>query len=420
MFIDFEVLSCYCVLKYLHKGFNVGFQFLHIESYSRKAGKGKTGGNSVSDIIAEVTRKPDASPHVPNPQLPTLVFGVDAHQLPAMCESYAVTMTNEFTRKNRKTGIEETVNRKMREDGLVMIGGVFSAPADMPVGDWPSYRKQMIEKLKNEFGDRLKSVNEHHDEPYKHCHFYVIPKPGEHFDQIHPGKRAAAAANDKGEVKGKQNTAYIESMRKWQDSYWKDVSEKFGLARIGPKVQRVSRSEWQAQQAALVLNAETLLSNTGKTNALKDREIVLKKQEIQVKQDIVKVKKLETFGGKLGLVFGGVVTAGLAIKDWLVERKLWAGVTREEAAKAKTRNFVINQRKELEKASKDLIKATSKVESLKNQLETVKAPSEELKKKEIELDKANAELAKVEGFNTELAIENNQLKRTLLSNKLKS
>lgn len=413
MFIDFEVLSCYCVLKYLHKGFNVGFQFLHIESYSRKAGKGKTGGNSVSDIIAEVTRKPDASPHVPNPQLPTLVFGVDAHQLPAMCESYAVTMTNEFTRKNRKTGIEETVNRKMREDGLVMIGGVFSAPADMPVGDWPSYRKQMIEKLKNEFGDRLKSVNEHHDEPYKHCHFYVIPKPGEHFDQIHPGKRAAAAVNEKGEVKGKQNTAYIEAMRKWQDGYWKDVSERFGLARIGPKLQRVSRAEWQAQQAALVLNAETLLSNDSKTKALKDREIVLKKQEKQVKQDLIKVEKLESLGGKMGLIFGAVVATGLAIKDWLIERKLWAGVTREDKARADVVNIIKNDRKQL-------TEALGKVEGLESKLTLASTRNDNVGALKKQLTHAEAELKKVEGYNAELAIENNDLKRTLLSNKLKS
>lgn len=391
----------------------MGFQFLHIESYSRKAGKGKTGGNSVSDIIAEVTRKPDASPHVPNPQLPTLVFGVDAHQLPAMCESYAVTITSEFTRKNRKTGVEETVNRKMREDGLVMIGGVFSAPADMPVGSWPQYRQEMIEKLKSEFGDRLKSVNEHHDEPFKHCHFYIIPRPGEHFDQIHPGKRAAAASNAQGEVKGKQNTAYIESMRLWQDSYWKGVSQKFGLARIGPKLQRVTRTQWQAQQAALVLNAETLLSNANKTNALKDREIVLKKQEIQVKKDIVKVKKLETFGGKLGLVFGGVVVAGLAIKDWLIERKLWAGVTREDKARADVVNIIKNDRKQL-------TEALGKVEGLESKLTLASKRNDNVDSLNKQLTHAKAELKKVEGFNAELANENNDLKRTLLSNKLKS
>lgn len=391
----------------------MGFQFLHIESYSRKAGKGKAGGNSVSDIVAEVTRKPDASPHVPNPQLPTLLFGVDAHELPALCESYAVTMTNEFTRKNRKTGVEETVKRKMREDGLVMIGGVFSAPADMPVGDWPSYREQMIEKLKNEFGDRLKSVNEHHDEPYKHCHFYVIPRPCEHFDQIHPGKRAASEADKMGELKGKQNTAYIEAMRKWQDGYWKEVSEKFGLSRIGPKLQRVSRSQWQAQQAALVLNAQALLSNADKTNALKQREDVLKKQENKVKKDLIKVGKLETLGGKFGLLFGGVVVAGMAIKDWLIERKIWAGVTREDKVKADVVNIVKNSRSELKSAF-------AKVEGLESQLKRASKRNDDVEALKKQLLHAKTELAKVEGFNAELATENNQLKRSLLSNKLKS
>lgn len=390
----------------------MGYQFLHIESYSRKAGKGKAGGNSVSDIIAEVTRKPDASPHVQDPQLPTLVFGVDAHQLPSMCESYAVTITSEFTRKNRKTGIEEVVNRKMREDGLVMIGGVFSAPADMPVGDWPSYRKQMIDKLKDEFGDRLKSVNEHHDEPFKHCHFYIIPRPGEHFDQVHPGKRSASQVKAVGDLKGKQNTAYIEAMRGWQDGYWKDVSERFGLARIGPKLQRVSRAEWQAQQAALVLNAKTLLSNETKETALKNKEIVLKKQENQVKKDLVKVEKLESIGGRVGLIFGGVVTVGIAIKDWLVERKLWAGVTREDKIKAETVDIIKNDRIALKSA-------LGKVEGLESKLNLAIKRNDDVDALKKQLAHAKTELTKIEGYNSELAIENNKIKKTLRSNNLK-
>lgn len=389
----------------------MGFQFLHIESYSRKAGKGKAGGNSVSDIVAEVTRNPEASPHVPNPLQPNLVFGVDPHQLPAMCESYAVTMTSEFTRKNRKTGIEETVNRKMREDGLVMIGGVFSAPADMPVGEWPDYRQAMIDKLKDEFGDRLKSVNEHFDEPYKHCHFYIIPRPGEHFDNIHPGKRAAAAVDAAGEVKGKQNTAYIEAMRKWQDDYWKGVSEKYGLARIGPKLQRVNRRQWEAQQAALILNAKTLLSNETKSSELKDKETKLNKQQAKVNQDMQKVEKLETIGGKVGLVFGGVVAAGLAIKDWLIERKLWAGVTRADKVKASAVDAIKNKHNELKEA-------LARVEGLETQLSRANKRNDDVEGLKKQLTHAKTELAKVEGYNSELAQENNEIKKVLRSNKL--
>lgn len=36
----------------------MGYQFLHVESYAREAGKSKAGGHSIRSIIAEATREP--------------------------------------------------------------------------------------------------------------------------------------------------------------------------------------------------------------------------------------------------------------------------------------------------------------------------------------------------------------------------
>lgn len=398
----------------------MGYQFLHIESYGRKAGKGKAGGNSVRDVVDEVTRKPEASPHVPDPQRPKLVFGCDPHQLPQMAESYAVTMASTFTRKNRKTGVEESVTRKMREDGLVMIGGVFSAPAEMPVGDWPEYRAKMVEKLQDEFGDRLKSVQEHFDEPFRHCHFYIIPRPGEHFDQVHPGKCAAAQAKDEGGMKGQQNTAYIEAMRKWQDSYWHDVSNQFALARIGPKKQRVTRSEWQAQQVALVTAAQQLRKAQEGMERWQQAEAKLKRQHDAVSARKAEVEereeRLQTVGGRVGLLAGGFssgfVTALQAAKDWLIERSLWPGVKRSHEIEQ-------NALEAIRKRDETIQRVEGRVEGLQRQIDRSKRQDGNVADLQKQLAGVKGQLAKTEGYNAELAQENNDLRRALRNNQPK-
>lgn len=392
----------------------MAFQFLHADSFSLKAGKGKAGGNSVTDIIAEVTRDPAASPHVKQPQPPSMVYGVDPHALPSMCAEYAASMSSTFTRHNRKTGAEETVTRKMRADGLVMLGGVFSAPETMPAGDWPEYRERMVTELRKEFGDRLKSVQEHFDEPFRHCHFYIIPRPGEHFDQVHPGKRAAAQVKDEGGLKGAQNMAYIEAMRKWQDRYWSEVSADFGLSRLGPKRQRVTRAEWQAQQATLAAAAERMREAQAGMEVWREAEAKLRRQHeaVSARKAAVEAreKRVESVGGKVGLFAAGVsagfVIALQAAKDWLIERSLWPGVKRSHEVAVKAQESI-------EKREKQLKEAADRVEALERQLDASKRVQSNVADLQRRLGTAKAELAKVEGYNAELATENNDLKRLL-------
>ena len=489
----------------------MAYQFIHIDSFSRQAGKGKASANSVQDIINEVTRKPDDCKHVEKPQPPILLFGVDPLKLPALCENYATSMSSNFIRKNRKTGFDESVSRKMRADGLTMIGGVFSAPAEMPVGLWPDYRSLMIETLNHEFGNRLKSVVEHFDEEYRHCHFYVVPNHGEHFDTVHPGKRAAALMDQAGELKGKQNAAYIAAMRQWQDDYWEKVSSKFALARIGPKRQRLTRAEYKAQQSVLKANAEAMhIAEDGlvllqvaneklkqnenlvqqnlkitaeletKTISLEQKskeiqemlmEVYHKSADCDVKlnkianessdldertakfeseaQDLalktegfrvasmsldkellgVKVKSAEvdakaeeieslsqsvyakqayllTFGGWLATITGSVTITILAAKDWFVERGVWPGVKRSHIVEQHARISIAKR----DQALKEL---HAKVNTLQQKIERQNQQEKNVANLQQQLKAAKTELVKVEGYNAELAIENNDLKRTI-------
>ncbi|MGE4452533.1 plasmid recombination protein [Castellaniella sp.] len=210
-----------------------GYQFIHVECYARVGSKKGGSKWGIRDILAEANREPGNYYHVKNAQKPTLLMGTIE-------------------------GVEEAANhwadntkdakgRKLRKDGLCMMAGVISLARDQEK-DWPRFRDESIEWLKGKYGERLKAVVEHKDETHPHIHFYIVPKIGEKFDDIHAGKKAAADAKAKGKLKGEQNKEYCEAMRLWQDNFSAKVASKYGLARIGPGRRRLSREQWKAEQ----------------------------------------------------------------------------------------------------------------------------------------------------------------------------
>lgn len=210
-----------------------GYQFIHVESYARKAGKGKAGGLSVRDVVAEAGREAGNCPHVDQPQPPAVLFG-SLDQVEHEVNTWADSMT-------------DTKGRKLRADGLCLLAGVISLPREEEK-HWNRFRKGAMEYLQQTYGERLKAVVEHQDEAHPHLHFYVVPKLGERFETIHQGKAAAARARADGEAKGEQNRAYKEAMRAYQDDFSKKVGQPFGLTRLGPGRRRLSRVAWQAEQ----------------------------------------------------------------------------------------------------------------------------------------------------------------------------
>lgn len=409
----------------------MAYQFLHVNVYSRKAGKGKAGGRTVQDIIDEVTREPSASKHVEDPQPPIVVYGCNPADIPAMCDEYAASMVTTHERKNRKTGETEKVTRKMRDDGLVMLAGVFSAPVEMPAGDWPEYRARMVEKLREEYGDRLKSVGEHFDEAYRHCHFYIIPRPGERLDDIHPGRAAARASKERDEPKGKQNTAYIAAMRKWQDSYWQGVSADFGLARLGPKKQRLNRPEYVAQQAELARLAQLkrdaearqqqLAQEGEKVKQYTERAQVARERALAAKQEAEQVLgQAATWGGRIGAFLGGLtgafVTAATAATDYLRERGWWPGIGRvkelEQEAQQHSRQALEKRREaahdrelarlEKQRAAGEVGVLHGKLVNLEGQVRSMQAANEVLAKHNNELSAELKDLGRGRGNEIEL------------------
>ncbi|MGB7482976.1 MAG: hypothetical protein WA909_04825 [Castellaniella sp.] len=210
-----------------------GYQFIHVECYARVGSKQGKGKWSIRDILAEANREEGNYYHVQNAQKPTLLLGTVAGVEKA---------ANDWA-DNAKDGR----GHKLRKDGLCLMAGVVSLPREQEK-DWPKFRNDSIQWLKDKYGDRLKAVVEHQDETHPHIHFYIVPKIGEKFDDIHAGKKAAADAKEQGKKKGEQNKEYCEAMRLWQDNFNAKVASKYGLARLGPGRRRLTREQWKAEQ----------------------------------------------------------------------------------------------------------------------------------------------------------------------------
>lgn len=230
----------------------MGFQFFHVESYGRQAGKGKAGNHSVGSILAEASREPGAIPHVHDPQQPIHLFGCSLAEVEAEAVAWAEQAT-------------DSIGRKLRKDGLCLLSGVVSAPPDMTAEGWDALKADAIQWLAKD--GRLLAVVEHADEPHqppnetkthRHFHFYKTPAHGQRFETLHPGRAAALAAKADGAHKGEQNQAYKQAMRATQDDFFEEVGARHGLTRLGPARRRLTRSEWKAEQVAALAASKTM------------------------------------------------------------------------------------------------------------------------------------------------------------------
>ena len=111
---------------------------------------------------------------------------------------------------------QDAKGRKLRADGLALAAGVVSLPAEQRQ-DWPRFREATVAWLRQQYGERLRSVVEHTDEAHPHLHFYAVPLPG----AVRASPRTAGRSRKrpaKG-AKGAQNAAYKQAMVGWQDGF---------------------------------------------------------------------------------------------------------------------------------------------------------------------------------------------------------
>lgn len=231
----------------------LGYQFIHLESYARKA---DAKGRSTDFIFAEASRKPEASVHVSNPLPPVVVFGVGIEDVKQMHDDAAAAAT---------IAVKGGHIRKVAKDKKTLHTVIASYPATMDeIRADPTKQKQAMEWekgtigwLRSQYGDDLKSVIRHEDEEYFHIHAYVVPldEPGMSALKFHPGTAAKRAVMDSGKededkkaLSKRADAAYKQAMRQWQDNYHEAVAAPCGLTRLGPQRRRLTRDEWHREQ----------------------------------------------------------------------------------------------------------------------------------------------------------------------------
>ncbi len=233
----------------------MGFQFVHLEAYSRKE---DAAGRNVAWVLAEARRDPGASLHVECPAPPELVHGVSLDELASLHDERADAATTIL--KNGRA-------RKIRKDqkSLLTVVASYPTPTKELTGN-PAERESLVRWecrtvawLQSLYGDDLVSVVRHTDERYPHLHAYILPQsdPELRALRMHPGHEAKRRVMDshptsdsKKELNRLGDRAYRDAMRAWQDSYHKAVGVPSGLTRLGPARRRLSREEWHAEQVA--------------------------------------------------------------------------------------------------------------------------------------------------------------------------
>ncbi len=267
----------------------MAYQFLHLEAYGRTGAhrrKSSKRKHCMTDILNEMVRVKQACPHVKQLKKPQVLLGSAPEDVFAKAAKHADVAVDK-------------IGRKLRCDAPVVVVGVTSWPelvaeikADAEKrAKYASWRARTLEWLQVRWGDHLKSVVEHLDEPRPHLHFVVVPKLDGAgrlcIDQVHPGHRAATDCKSAGGSPRQQKDAYAAAMIALQDDCYDSVSARCGLVRLGPRRQRLTRKQWvdqQCQAAALAAFA----SNTKR----RAREFVIRhadavKAEAQSKIDAV-------------------------------------------------------------------------------------------------------------------------------------
>ena len=220
----------------------MAFQFIHIETYARSS----KSGTSARSIIGEATREDGYCPHVAKPQQPVVLSG------PHPGEWYAGV-------EERASQAKDKLGRKIRKDAHLIVAGVASYPVRCNELDDAEREKLMawadetVAWFEKKHGTGCAVM--HLDEEFPHVHMYAEADlaAGQRAGDLHPGEAAKKNAPNKKLAKKK---AYTDAMRQYQDDYFQDIASRYGMARTGPERRRMTRTEWQAEQATLQQMAE--------------------------------------------------------------------------------------------------------------------------------------------------------------------
>ena len=245
-------------------------------------------------------------------------------------------LPDEIERNTERYNREKKPRRPLRKDTLTLLAGSASFPKTGDLAQYPKWRDLTVKWLQEKYGDALRVVLEHNDEPNPHLHFYCIDA-----DAVNVKKRL-----HDGYVAKADGQLYNDAMRLMQDDYYKKVGVQTGLARLGPRRARLSRTDYKSAAADAAMLAEVLseactqfdlatverAANEAERNRLAMREAKLKKREEMVIQAAEMNKRL-TAGASASLLKLHLVNG--AARHALEHEKKVLGFEVEQAARVR-------------------------------------------------------------------------------------
>lgn len=231
--------------------------FANIRTFSRSGNK---AGQSVDQVLGEAERDPQYSSHVDQPKPPELIFGVTVDEVR---QAHAALLVKRKTKVRVKGEVKE---RAIRKDRHTLAGCVMSYPVPREqvlsdADEWQRYlqwRKLNLKWLKKLWGENLKSVIQHSDEPYLHLHALGLPESDAGCDArtMNPAYMMKRRVLEQEKAVGKSNKealkianrAYRAEGRKLQDGYQTAVGIPSGLTRFGPRRRRLTRAQWHEEK----------------------------------------------------------------------------------------------------------------------------------------------------------------------------
>jgi Plasmid recombination enzyme. len=328
------------------------------------------------------------------PQEPIRVFGCSPSEAVEQAEAWG-------------DQAKDVKGRKLRIDAPVLLAGVISYPREGE--DWQEFKETALEWLKGEYGDNLVSVVEHQDEKHPHLHFYAVPKPGQAFNDLHQGRAASAEAKRNGEPKAAQLRAHNKAMRAWQDRVYTGVCRKFGMARLGPKRQRLTRSEYKSRQ--LVEKALGIAERAGAAKPLLTQQQKDHLMDGVIGRDVGLIRKERMYSeDELSAVGNRALLTGISM-----QMNMQGDAAAKAAKELAERQIKVDEVTRRTKAEAEAMAA--KLAQKDRELEAYRAALKEkenvLAMSEVERQKQATEIQKLEGYRNDLSDQLNEAEERL-------
>lgn len=262
-------------------------QFIHFEEYSMTP---KGDKPDAIGVLKEARREESHSKHISGEKFAKRVYGYELEEVQRQLEK----------------GVNQKINgRAVRKDARILLAGVASYPTAFKDKEYNKiemlkWQKATILHLKKQFGDSLKSVVFHADEEQPHIHFYCYDTSKMNLREIHPGM--IAEAKEKG--KRAKAIAFKKALSEFQDSYFIEVSQKFGMTRTGSEPRERRNKEQQREINKIKNEYEAISAEKDKKNKealsiIKEQAKTIEKLEEQQHRDKKLIEEQKSFINEL-------------------------------------------------------------------------------------------------------------------------